>query len=416
MLSFGPSCFNKGGKESNLKMNSPDVVVIAQYSGDGPNSNNRFREICSGLAALGIKVELVTSNFFHAKKRHLDLSAERSSSFEVIQIDEPGYRKNISVRRILSHRKLAQNLKEYLEIRRVPDVIYCAVPSLDVAEVAVKYANRRGVKLIFDVQDLWPEAFEMVLKPKSAAKIILAPLRKKADRIYRSGDAIVTVSQTYSRRVMAVRSDPSTVKTVYLGTRLKSFDDYTSLSCEEESSVLQLVYIGTLGRSYDLPLVFDALRELRRRQIDFQFHIMGSGPLESQWKELASDLANHVVFYGRLPYGEMVSRLKSCDVAINPIVPGSAGSIINKVCDYAAAGLPVVNTQESEEYRNLLGEYRSGINCDPTAQSVANAISALNQDENLRKSMGQSSREMAVELFDRDSSYRVIWETILSET
>lgn len=58
----------------------------------------------------------------------------------------------------------------------------------------------------------------------------------------------------------------------------------------------------------------------------------------------------------------MVGLLCSCDIAVNPIKKGSAGSIINKVGDYAAAGIPVVNTQENLEYKNILEEYNAGIN------------------------------------------------------
>ena len=43
----------------------------------------------------------------------------------------------------------------------------------------------------------------------------------------------------------------------------------------------------------------------------------------------------------------MVGMLGVCDIAVNSISKGAAQSIINKHGDYAAAGLPVVNTQES---------------------------------------------------------------------
>lgn len=60
----------------------------------------------------------------------------------------------------------------------------------------------------------------------------------------------------------------------------------------------------------------------------------------------------------------MTGILCACDIAVNPIKAKSAGSIINKVADYAAAGLPVINTQECEEYRNLVENYKIGFNCE----------------------------------------------------
>lgn len=394
-------------------MENLDVVVIAQFSGDGKNSNNRFREVCSDLSETGANVELVTSTFLHAKKKHSDLSLDDEVPFKVTQIDEPGYEKNVSIRRIMSHRKLASNLEKYLTSRQVPDVIYCAVPSLEIAATSLKFARREKVRIIFDIQDLWPEAFEMVIKPRFLAKLGLWPLKKKADALYRGADEIVTVSETYSRRVMNSRQGRSSARTVYLGTRLEKFDQYPALPWESEEHTLHLVYIGTLGHSYDLPLVFDSLRELKRKNIVFTFHIMGSGPMENQWKIAAEDLSDSVQFHGRLPYGEMVSRLKSCDIAINPIVAGSAGSIINKVCDYAAASLPVVNTQDNVEYRELLADFGGGINCEATVDSMSQAIIDLYHDESRRRLMAAASRSMAVELFDRTVSYRSIRDLIL---
>lgn len=60
----------------------------------------------------------------------------------------------------------------------------------------------------------------------------------------------------------------------------------------------------------------------------------------------------------------MCGILKSCDIAVNPIMHGAAQSIINKHADYAASGIPVLNTQESKEYRKLVDEYKMGFNCD----------------------------------------------------
>jgi glycosyltransferase involved in cell wall biosynthesis len=104
-----------------------------------------------------------------------------------------------------------------------------------------------------------------------------------------------------------------------------------------------------------------------------RLHLMGTGPFEDQWRRDTADLRDEVIFHGALDYPEMVSRLRGCDIAVNPIVAGAAQSITNKVGDYAAAGLPVVNSQECEEYRTLLDAYGAGVSCDAGARSIASA-------------------------------------------
>lgn len=389
-------------------MTRHDVLVVAQYAGTPGKTENRFRELCAMLVEHGLEVELVTTDFHHGSKEHITDPPAETPGMQVTYLPEPGYSSNVSFRRIHSHRQLAKNLAAYLEGRKTPDVIYCAFPSPVVAEVAAAYARRRGVRFILDVQDLWPEAFEMVLKPKRLARAALSPMRKKVDELYRSADAVVTVSETYSDRVARVRGGAQGVATVYLGINLEQSDAQPADPYPVPAGAISLAYIGTFGHSYDLPLVFDALRILKDQGVDVVLHMMGGGPLESAWRTQAQDLSETVQFHGRLPYPEMVSRLRGCDIALNPIVPGSAASIINKVCDYAAVGLPVINTQESEEYRALLTRFKAGVNCRADASEVASAIAALAQDPERRRRLQKGSRQLAETHFDRARTYRTM--------
>ena len=114
-------------------------------------------------------------------------------------------------------------------------------------------------------------------------------------------------------------------------------------------------------------------------------------------------------FTGRLEYEKMVGLLCSCDIAVNPIKKGSAGSIINKVGDYAAAGLPVINTQENNEYRNLVEEYKIGFNCENNnSNDLAEKINILWNDEKSRKGFGNNNRKLAEKKFNRNRTYNEI--------
>ena len=117
---------------------------------------------------------------------------------------------------------------------------------------------------------------------------------------------------------------------------------------------------------------------------------------------------------GRLKYNEMCSLLKACDITVNPIAHMAAQSIINKHADYAASGLPVVSTQESEEYRNLIDAYHMGFNCgNNDSEDLAEKLQILVKDESLRKQMGENARRCAEEKFDRRNTYKLLEEQIL---
>ena len=140
---------------------------------------------------------------------------------------------------------------------------------------------------------------------------------------------------------------------------------------------------------------------------------MGSGPLKNQFETYAKDKNINCEFTGRLEYPEMVRTLCSCDIAVNSITHGAAQSIINKVGDYAAAGLPVINTQENSEYRNLVEKYNIGYNCENSnKQDIANKIEILIKDKKLRKELGNNNRKLAEEKFDREKTYNQIVKII----
>lgn len=194
------------------------------------------------------------------------------------------------------------------------------------------------------------------------------------------------------------------------------FDKYANKNPEikKTDNEIILAYVGTLGHSYDLKTVFDAMGILECQGYkNLKLLVMGSGPLESKYREYAQQKGINVEFTGRLPYPKMVEKLVAGDIAINSITKGAAQSIINKHADYAASGLPVINTQESQEYRKLVEEYKIGLNCinsDPI--DMAKKIEILVNDVDKRIAMGQNHRKLAEERFDRDKTYQKILELL----
>lgn len=394
-----------------------DVLLIAHFCSDfDGKDNNRFNYLADIFAKNGFDVELVTSDFSHNKKVKREKEISEDLRYKVTFIKEPIYKKNVSVKRFYSHYILAKNLKEYLNSRKKPTLIYCSVPSLDVAATAARYAERNDIKFIIDIQDLWPEAFQMVFNIPFLSNILFLPMKIKADLIYKSADEIIAVSETYKNRALKANRKVEDGKVVFLGTELSKFDEaFNNNKCQEKpDDEIWIAYVGTLGHSYDLISVFDALQILKKKgHENLKFIVMGDGPLKDKFQSYAKSMKINTLFTGRLPYQEMVGLLGVCDIAVNAIAAGSAGTIINKVGDYAAAGLPVVNTQESLEYRNLLDEYESGLNCKTqNSEDLADKFNYLLIDSVSRKVMSKKSRTLAEDRFDREKTYPEIIELI----
>lgn len=142
------------------------------------------------------------------------------------------------------------------------------------------------------------------------------------------------------------------------------------------SQEVWLGYAGTLGTSYDLPLVFEAMRRINNPML--RFIVMGDGPLLDDFKSKAESL--NICFTGRLDYSQLCGALRACDIVVNPIVGTSAATIINKHADYAASGKPVLNTRKSIEYRQLVDKYGMEYNCNNSIE-LAEALDLLIKDK-----------------------------------
>ena len=393
-----------------------DIVIISQYLRnieDFDGNNSRFVYLAQ-LLEKEHDVEIITSNFMHKPKTHAK-SVGTLGNVKVTALQEPGYAKNISLQRFASHKALSKEVKRYLEQRKKPDLVYVAVPSLDVAGVAADYCKKNGVRFVVDIQDLWPEAFLMVFNIPVLSKLLFKPMQLLADRIYGAADHVVAVSQTYVQRGLRPNKRGAVGSVVYLGTDKTVFDVFASEQPAQpvkQEDEIAVAYIGSLAASYDLDTVIDALAALETDR-KIRFVIMGDGTRKGTFEQHAKEAGICCEFTGALAYPEMVRRLCRCDIAVNPIRKGSAGSVINKVNDYAMAGLPVVNSQESGEYRGLLETYQAGINCAcQDVQSMTAALKQLVEDDALRKQMGENSRRLGEEKFDRSYTYRRLAEQL----
>lgn len=399
------------------------ILIIAHFTQiPSEKGNNRFNYVAEFMGKnQENQVELVTSRFSHKFKTTRELRDEEilKLNYKLTMLYEPKYKKNVSLRRFYSHYRLSKNLKKYLDkLDYKPDVIYCAVPSLDVAKVTAKYAKRNNIKFIIDVQDLWPEAFKMVLRIPLINNIIFFPMKRQTDYIYKRADNIVAVSKTYLNRVKAVNKKSIKNEVVFLGTEMEQFDKCnTSKEIKKNKNVIKIVYIGTLGHSYDIKIIIDAIKILNEKEIkNIEFLIMGDGPLRENFEEYAKQKKVDCIFTGIIQYKEMIPELCNCDIAVNPIKKGSAGSIINKVGDYAMAGLPVINTQENAEYRELVDKYQIGYNCDnENVYEISERIEYLIKNEKVRIQMGRNNRKLAEEKFDRKKTYTKIINIIEGE-
>lgn len=379
-----------------------NITIVAPYcSLPSEPYFNRFWYLAERLSQ-SHDVLLITSRFRHYDKsfrRHEDAAATSNGRLRVKLLDEPGYRKNVSLARVASHRVFVRNLARWLHSPQAAeqDIVYSAYPLMATNLLLGKHKARLGYKLIVDVQDVWPESFSSVVPFLKKVPHKLLPFASRANRAYRYADALVAVSQTYLDR--AKETNPNVPgEVIYIGADFPKLDAAPAKDFGDDKT--RFFYLGTLSYSYDVETVCKGVRKLLDDGENVELHIMGGGPDLDRLKQYACD---GIKFYGYIPYAEMMSVAKGCDIAINAIQSYSMASITNKLSDYMALQKPILNSQVNDEVAEVLtllphANYRSG-DVDGFVQAAKDILK--------RKSDPVQSDEI-VRRFKRDVAYQKI--------
>lgn len=395
------------------------VITMGVRLNDEPGYT-RFRYICEFLSGAGYEVDLITTTFQHWEKEQRNLAKihQEDYPFNIKFIYEPGYKKNVDLKRIRSHRIAAKNLRTLLEKEGDYDLLYAEIPPNDVALAAAEYAKEKGIPFVVDVNDLWPEAMRMVLDIPVVSDILFYPLKRDAEKVYSLVSGVIGTSDEYRDRPFLHQKRNVPKETVYVGNELSVFDAGAEKNQEEvfkNEDEFWVTYAGTIGTSYDIKTMVLAAEELANRGLsNIRMKILGGGPLREELRALA-DVRQifNIEFVGYAPYDKMAAYLKKSDVLVNSFVKKAPQSIVTKIGDYLAAGRPMINTCMSPEFREKVKKDGFGVNIMPEDVGIlADAIEELYENPEKCKKMGEKARRIAEEQFDRPQSYKKIEKMI----
>ena len=322
------------------------------------NRPQRYWLLARAFARAGHDVTLWTSDFSHARKakracvcgaarplgrRGAVVPCGETPGFRVVLVETPPYRRNIGLARVWSHRAFARRWRALAAGGPPPDVLVTSLPPLALGAAAARVRGARTLWVV-DVMDAWPETFARV-----APRLLLAPLRRTAGRIYRGADALVGVAERY---VALARAYGATcpMRVVHHGIDAAA----PAAAPARTDGAFRLVYAGNMGASYDLATLVAAARALPGVTLD----LAGGGPREAALRAQAAGCAR-IRFHGYLGADALRALLAACDTGVVPMFDASCVGVPYKLADYAAAGLPVLNSLSGETAR-LLAAYGAG--------------------------------------------------------
>ena len=379
----------------------------------------RYWLMAEAFAAAGHDVTLFTSDFNHTTKRKREWEREvevgqrkiewerevgvGQRNFKLVMIPTKPYRKNVSLARILSHRRFVKDLRSCIHDRPYlisnlsslissssrPDLIIVSLPLIGTAAVALELKRKYGTRVVVDIMDDWPGTFYRLFPRwmRPFARLALAPLRRAAERAYREADLVTGVADRYAD--LALKAGAKSYKRFYHGINCTPSDPRGNhctpsdsrgsalVSHSRYNNCFAILYLGNLGRTYDLKTAIDAVAMDERLTLD----IAGKGDQEKELKEYARERdvfsttegtentevndcwpaaqEGRVRFWGYLGEKEIAELAAKCRFGLVPMSDESCVGVPYKFADYARYGLYILSSLRGESAA-LLAKHGAG--------------------------------------------------------
>ena len=247
-----------------------------------------------------------------------------------------------------------------------------------------------GVKVIYDVHDLWPEMFEAKFRRRGcfywAVRLLERLTYACANVVLATNESVRQVALSRGRkssdRVFVVRTAPKITHT----------DPPPDASLKNNRRYL-VGYVGVMGDADGLDYLIDAAAHVVNQvgRTDVQFLLMGTGPehekLLEQRKTLG--LAAFVEMPGRVSNEFLFTALRTMDLGVSCDPKNSYNDhcTMNKVLEYMTFGKPQVMF-DLKEGRASAGEAALYV-AENSASKLGEAIVRLLDDPAARERMGK---------------------------
>lgn len=177
---------------------------------------------------------------------------------------------------------------------------------------------------------------------------------------------------------------------------------------------IKIISIGRLTwkKGYEFALL--AMAELKKQDINFKYHIVGSGnhlqAIQFGIQELG--LSENIILHGSLSRQEIKVELMTADIFLHPAV---SEGFSNAVIEAQSMGVPVVATNADGLAENIADGETGYIVPIYDAQALAHKIMILIKDKELRTKMGAAGAERARSLFkieDQVEKFKKFYESV----
>lgn len=352
------------------------------------------------------------SSFDHFRKEWA-IENEREIVLEngvrIMALRGTGYKKNVAFSRLFDHRIVARKFRNRAPNLPLPNIIVASMPTYDLAYEGLKFAKVRGIPIIVDIRDQWPDLFIDNIHPlfRTLGRIALHRDFQMLKETMRNADSLLSMMNTLLEWGLKYAGRGQTWKdrVFYLGYQkpISSTDIPKKILplIDRLRNRFTVTFIGTFASYHNPSVLVEAAKHLQNKNICFV--LAGDGELASEIRQSCSGL-NNVLLPGWLNQDEANFLLLHSHVGVCP-TPKKAFFFPNKAFQYLAQGLPVISSFQGD-FKKIIQERHIGFYYDPNdIPSLIASIEKLQHDPKVYDTMARNALTAFEELFDANKIY-----------
>lgn len=302
-------------------------------------------------------VKVYTSNY-----KHIDKEVRTNPPRDYIYIPAIKYKKNLSMKRIVSHIKYAKKIFKAIPNESI-DILWVLLPPNSLAKEAADYKRKHPkTKLIFDVIDMWPETMPVAKVKNMKAIKKWGELR---DKNLEAADYVVTECNLF-KEIIEKNTIVKKIKTVYFAK--DSIKVNTNIKLPEDR--ISLCYLGSINNIIDISTIANIIKEISEKK-PVELHIIGDGESRDDLINESTEAGAKVFYYGKI-YDQAKKQeiLDRCHFGLNIMKDTVCVGLTMKSLDYFNAGIPIINNIRGDTW-NLVNNYKAGINIREKIENIS---------------------------------------------
>lgn len=306
------------------------------------------------------------------------------------------------------------------------DVVIATSPSLFIGLTGLILSRLKGMPLVFEVRDLWPEIIPAIGAGKESS-LSYRFFDKLAGTLYNKSNLIVVVTESFKDEIVSSRGiKPDKIEIIENAVDTEFFKPFEVGPETIEKLGLKdrfvVTYIGTIGYTHGAEVILKAAPEIKRRIPELLFLLVGSGSDKERLLKLGRESGlDNVRFLDPQPKNSIPTFINASGITLVLSIkqPLLHKTIFAKVFEPMACGKPIIVGAVGETRNIVVEKADCGIGFEPEdAQGLTDSIVKLYNDPDLRKKLGENGRKYVTENFTRAGkamTYMNVLESVIEK-